>query len=148
MRKTIWALPLAAVLVAATGVPSASAASGLDTRPVQYDAATDSQVTTETDMHIGDCSMTASVSIGRPRGGIARFRFSFVTSTSHTNNFDQWHNSWRFLRANGTEVKRLGPIDGLHMGAGRPYSGEIDQDIHLTEAAWSVISQAVWTHSC
>src|SRR4051794_14566728 len=116
MRKAIWALPVATVLATAIGIPTAYAATGTLVRTDQYDQSTDSQISWVSPMHVGDCDVWGNLIVGRPASnGIAKVRWVFTSSTSHTNNFDQWHNSWKFLDSGGRQVGTLGTVDGLRM---------------------------------
>jgi len=149
MRKAIWALPLATALAVAVGSPVAYAATSQNTQPIHFNQSADSQFTSNT-MHAGDCSMDAQLAIDHPSpSGSARVHFIFVTSTSHTTNFDQWHSTWAFLRPDGAELARIGPIDGLRMNlVNHTYTGQIDTVVSFSEATWRAMTQAVWIGSC
>lgn len=142
------ALPVAAAacLFTATG---AYAASGVDTVGVFYNQFIDSQTSADT-LHIGDCTMDGALLVGRPNAsGVSRVKFQFETSTRKTSNFDQWHNSWEFFRADGSKILETETIDGLRMSVpGHPYDGEIDFDIHITGAQWVGMNTASWHSEC
>ena len=152
MRKIIWALPLATALAMAVGVPSASADSITRTIsvPDHYISSTDTQYSSVTGMHVGDCTMHGDLYLSRPySSGETSVRFDFATSTSHTSNFDQWHNSWKFLDSSGRQVGAAGTIDGLRMPtANVTYDGEINTTISMTASQWARIATVAWTGEC
>ena len=157
MRKIIWALPLATALAMAVGVPSESADSTTTSiyGTTRYEPSTDTQLSYVAPMHAGDCSMFGNLYVSRPNSaGFANVRFYFTTSTSHTNNFDQWHNSWKFYDSFGQPVDAsgtiaVGTIDGLRMPrVNVNYVGEIDTTIKMNGNQWDNIKNVLWTGAC
>ncbi len=152
MRKTIWALPLAAVLTTAIGVPSAYADNATTTVSAinRYSSADDTQTSGVSPMQAGDCTMFGRLLVGRPAStGLTAVRFIFNTSTTHTNHFDQWHSTWKLLDFGGRQVGAIGNIDGVQMPAVNvAYLGEIDTSISMTTTQWLNIAKVVWTGSC
>jgi hypothetical protein len=150
MRKIIWALPLATALAMAIGIPSASAATGTISAINRYSSVDDTQTSGVTPMQVGDCTMFASLRVGRPTPtGFTKVRFIFNTKTSHTNHFDQWHNSWKILDFGGRQIGTVNNIDGLQMPTVNvAYIGEVDTSISMTTSQWLQIAQVIWTGSC
>jgi hypothetical protein len=150
MRKIIWALPLATALAMAVGVPSASAATTQIYGTTGYTSTSDEQWSYVAPMHAGDCNMFASLFVSRPNSdGFAKVHFHFVTSTSRTSNFDQWHNSWKFLDRDGRQITTLGILDGLRMPTVNvTYDGAIDTTIKMTTNQWASIGNVLWTGDC
>jgi hypothetical protein len=160
MRKTIWALPLAAVLAAAIGIPSASAATGT-IRPANsstttttaadtYNSANDTQNSSVSPMQAGKCTLYGNLSLSRPTtAGRTNVRFSFTSVTSSTTNYDQWHSSWKFIDFDGRQTGTLSVIDGFRMpSVNVGYAGEIDTSIPMSISDWGLIAKVVWTGSC
>ena len=150
MRKAIWALPLATVIAATIGIPSASAATGALTVSNLYDSSSDSQYSHVPDMHVGDCHLDSNLVIPRPStGGVARLKFFFTSSTDSTSNYDQWHSSWKFVDANNNLLLTVDTTDGLRMrNTHSSYVGEIDQTIAMSISDWAHISRVVWNGAC
>jgi hypothetical protein len=160
MRKTIWALPLAAVLATAIGIPSASAASGTIhpadsstgtiTAVDHYNSADDTQTSSVSPMKVGDCTLYGTLSLSRPTTAArTNVRFSFTSLTSSTKVFDQWHSSWKFIGFDGRQIGTLSVIDGFRMPTVNVgYSGEIDTSIPMSLIDWSLIAKVVWTGLC
>ena len=149
MRKIIWALPLAIVLTVGIGVPSASAATRTITATNSYSSFDDTQDTTVI-LQAGDCSMFGSLHVGRPNAaGVAEVHFSFNTETSHTNHFDQWHNSWKIVGFGNQPIATVNNIDGVQMSTvGRWYPGHSDTTVSMTTSQWLNIAAVDWTGSC
>lgn len=137
-------------LVTAIGIPSASAATGTISAINRYNSADDTQTSGVTPMQVGDCTMFATLRIGRPTPtGFTKVRFIFTTSTSHTNRFDQWHNSWKILDFGGQQIGTVNNIDGLEMPAVNvTYNGVVDTSISMTTSQWLNIAKVIWTGSC
>jgi Tfp pilus assembly protein PilW len=160
MRKIIWALPLATVLATAIGIPSASAATGT-IHPFgnatgtlsaidRYSSADDTQTSSVSPMQVGDCTMYATLSVGRPNSnGLSKVTFSFDTLTSHTSKFDQWHNSWKFLDNTGRQIGAVNVVDGVQMKTvNHDYIDEINTSTPMNFTDWSRIATVTWTGSC
>jgi hypothetical protein len=149
MRKIIWALPLATVLATAIGIPSASAATGTISATSSYSSADDTQTSGVSPMRVGDCTMFATLRVGRPILGFSKVRFLFETSTTHTTHADQWHNSWKIIDFGNRQVATVSSIDGLQMPAvNLAYDGEIDTSVPMTMSDWNNIAEVIWTGSC
>ena len=150
MRKAIWALPLATALAMGLGVPSASAATRTTTVTSHYISSDDTQNTNVAPLLAGDCTMYGILVVGRPAANsVAKVRFVFSTWTSHTDRFDQWHNSWRILGFGNQPIATLDTIDGFRMSkVNQSYSGEIDTTVSMTTSQWLNIAAVTWTGSC
>ncbi|MBO3746122.1 hypothetical protein J5X84_08605 [Streptosporangiaceae bacterium NEAU-GS5] len=148
--KTLRRLSLALSIVVATCLlvtTGAYAASGIDTVGVTYDP--DLNVMTSKDhLEVGDCKLDGEVQVTRPYKGLARLTFIFSMKTSHTSNFDQWHNSWRFYGPDGTELYRFGPIDGPRMYDDSVQAGGTTLWIHLDKATWDQFTTVSWISEC
>ena len=144
----------ATALAMAVGVSTASA----DSTPTSiygppYDPSTGAQQSYVAPMHAGDCNMFASLFVSRPDSstGFAKVRFHFVTSTSRTSNFDQWHNSWKFYDSFGQQVDAsgttaMGTLDGLRMPTvNATYDGAIETTIKMNSNQWDNIKYVLWT---
>lgn len=151
MRKTLWALALAPVLAVGIGVPSASAAPPTTTITAtnSYSSFDDSQGT-HVIMSAGDCGMFGGLKVFRPNAaGVAQARFSYLTDTSHTNNFDQWHNSWKIVGFGNQPIATIGNIDGVKMfTVGQWYPDHADTTVSMTTSQWLQIAAVEWTGSC
>lgn len=156
MRRTVWPLSLAVVAtgVAVTGVPSAYAASGTDTRGVVFSPSWDHLVSTSpgdgAGWRIGDCKHYGFVRISRPDSrAVATLRWEFSMFTRKTSRYDQWHQRWSFRTESGTAVLGVSPIDGPRMyRAGQFYDGAVEIAVHLTPAAFDSIARATWLGEC
>jgi hypothetical protein len=150
MRKTIWALALATVLAMGIGVPTASAATRTVTVASRYVSEDDTQNTNVAPLKAGDCTMYGQLIVDRPAAdGFAEVRFGFRTKTSHTSNFDQWHNSWKIMGRGNQPIVTLDTIDGLRMPTvNQDYVGEIDTVVSMTTSQWLNIAAVTWIGSC
>lgn len=150
MRKTLWALPVATVLAMSIGVPTASAATRTLTVNSHYVSASDTQNSDVVHMTAGDCFMDGSLIVGRPAGnGLAKIRFTFNTRTSHTNHFDQWHNSWKIVGFGNQPIATVNTLDGFRMFVvNEDYSGEIVTSVPMTPNQWLNMAAVTWTGSC
>lgn len=150
MRKTIWALALATVLAMGIGVPTASAATRTITVNSRYVPVNDIQISNVAPMLAGDCTLFGELIVDRPgTDGIASVRFIFNTKTSHTNHFDQWHNSWKIMGRGNQPIVTLDTIDGLRMSqVNHNHFGEIDTTVPITTSQWLNIAAVTWIGSC
>jgi len=86
------------------------------------------QSTLPVSFQVGDCILTNSyVSLDRPDNrGRTKLEWFYSMYTLHTNNFDQWHATFRFRDAVGNLIFEYGPVDSAEMHHTGPDNGVQD----------------------
>jgi hypothetical protein len=128
------AATLAATLIGTLAVPANAFASapnpGFRTYPVVNFSDGGKGSVLQESFQVGDCIMTNSpVGIDRPdANGRTNLDWEYSMYTLHTNNFDQWHATFRFRDALGHEIFSYGPVDGNKMPHAGPQNGVSDDE--------------------
>jgi hypothetical protein len=157
------AVTIAAVLVAVVGVSSAAFARapnpGFRTSPIvmRDGGAWMESVLPET-FPVGDCLLTyGAVTLDRPVNGLTRFVWHYKMYTTHTNNFDQWHGTFRFRDPVGHIVWEWGPVHAARMYRTGP-GNYVADDLEFTDLFFGIapppghrfedISYVEWQGEC
>lgn len=138
MRSRLFrtlAATMAATVVGALAVPASASATapnpGFRTLPAYMrDGNTWVESVQPSSFQVGDCILTDSwVGLTRPdNNGRVTAVWYYSMYTLHTNNFDQWHATFRFRDAIGNLIFEFGPVHSGEMHHAGPSGGDSDED--------------------
>lgn len=108
------------------------------------------------DFPVGDCVALGDLSwvqLTRPTastGNTSFVNWHQVAYTTHTNNGDVWHGTFRFLNSSGQVVYSAGPLDGRKMTVTRAlYDWTVPSPrTALSPAAYASIVSVLWQGAC
>jgi hypothetical protein len=155
LRAGILVLAAASAALLATPATSYAAANpGFVTVPVSSRAQFSLTAALPASFAVGDCVAYSgsSVELHRPGSDNTTFLTWHQWSyTNHTNNFDQWHVTFRFLDRNGYDLLEVGPLDGSQMRhAGQVYEWTVPSGVvyAFDSGLYDAVTQVQWEGHC